>query len=65
VSGSQLDADLVELFVERVLGSEDVAFHHADEAEFEAELEAESTARQAPPAEVAPAPVSPPALEAA
>jgi putative nucleotidyltransferase with HDIG domain len=65
VSGSQLDADLVELFVERVLGSEDVAFHHADEAEFEAELEAESTAREAPPAEVAPAPVSPPALEAA
>jgi putative nucleotidyltransferase with HDIG domain len=65
VSGSQLDGDLVELFVERVLGSEDVAFHHADEADFEAELEAESNAREAPPAEVAPAPVSPPALEAA
>jgi putative nucleotidyltransferase with HDIG domain len=65
VSGSQLDADLVELFIERVLGSEDVAFRHADEADFEAELEAESNAREAPPAEVAPAPVSPPALEAA
>jgi putative nucleotidyltransferase with HDIG domain len=65
VSGSQLDGELVELFVERVLGSEDVAFHHADEADFEAELEAESNAREAPPAQVAPVPVSPPALEAA
>jgi putative nucleotidyltransferase with HDIG domain len=65
VSGSQLDGELVELFVERVLGSEDVAFHHADEADFEAELEAESNAREAPPTQVAPLPVSPPALEAA
>jgi putative nucleotidyltransferase with HDIG domain len=65
VSGSQLDADLVELFVERVLGSEEIGFRHGDEADFEAELEAERTAREVPSAEPASAPLAPPALEAA
>jgi putative nucleotidyltransferase with HDIG domain len=65
VSGSQLDAELVELFVERVLGSDDIAFRHADEADFQAELDAERDAREAPPADVASSAVSPPALEAA
>jgi putative nucleotidyltransferase with HDIG domain len=65
VSGSQLDADLVELFVERVLGTEDVVFRHGDDADFEAELEAERNARDEPPAKVASAPLPPPALEAA
>jgi putative nucleotidyltransferase with HDIG domain len=65
VSGSQLDADLVELFVERVLGSEEIGFRHGDEADFEAELEAERNAREAPPDEPASAPLAPPALEAA
>jgi putative nucleotidyltransferase with HDIG domain len=69
VSGSQLDADLVELFVERVLGSEEIGFRHGDEADFEAELEAERNSREAVPAEAEaeaePAPLAPPALEAA
>jgi putative nucleotidyltransferase with HDIG domain len=37
VSGAQLDGDLVELFV-GLLESEDVAFRHGDDADFEAEL---------------------------
>jgi putative nucleotidyltransferase with HDIG domain len=37
VSGSQLDAELVEIFVE-MIESGRVAFHHADEADFEKEL---------------------------
>ena len=65
VAGSQLDAELVEVFIERVLGSEDVAFRHGDEADFEAELEAERNAGEARPAEIAASRVSPPALEAA
>jgi putative nucleotidyltransferase with HDIG domain len=65
VSGSQLDPDLVDLFVERVLGTEDVVFRHGDDADFEAELEAERNARDEPPAKVASAPLPPPALEAA
>jgi putative nucleotidyltransferase with HDIG domain len=64
VSGSQLDGDLVEIFVERVLGIEDLAFRHGDDADFEAELQVERTSRSAwrpivPPAR------PPPALEAA
>jgi putative nucleotidyltransferase with HDIG domain len=47
VSGTQLDGELVELFVERVLATEDVAFRHGDDADFEAELEAERRARDA------------------
>jgi putative nucleotidyltransferase with HDIG domain len=65
VSGSQLDGALVELFVERVLHSEDVSFRHADEADFEAELEAERTTHTAPPVEADPAHLPPPQLEAA
>jgi putative nucleotidyltransferase with HDIG domain len=65
VSGSQLDAELVEVFIERVLGSEDCGFRHGDEADFEAELDVERTARDAPPADVASAAASPKALEAA
>ena len=65
VSGSQLDGDLVEIFVERVLALEDLAFRHGDDADFEAELEVERGSRGAwrpiePPAEL-----PPPALEAA
>jgi putative nucleotidyltransferase with HDIG domain len=37
VSGTQLDAELVEIFVE-MIESGRVAFHHADEADFEKEL---------------------------
>ena len=62
VSGSQLDGELVELFVERVLATEDVAFRHGDDADFEAELEAERRARDAWAPD---APVAKPALEAA
>ena len=40
VAGTQLDARLVESFVE-LLRSQGVAFHHADDADFEAELAAE------------------------
>jgi putative nucleotidyltransferase with HDIG domain len=38
VSGSQLDGELVEVFIE-IIESGRVAFHHADEADFEKELE--------------------------
>ncbi|HEX7300870.1 MAG TPA: HD domain-containing phosphohydrolase [Solirubrobacteraceae bacterium] len=65
VSGSQLDAELVELFVERVLRGEDVRFRHGDEADFEAELEAERNAREPHPDGEPSQPVPPPALEAA
>jgi putative nucleotidyltransferase with HDIG domain len=65
VAGAQLDAELVEVFVERVLGVEDVGFRHGDEADFEAELEAERNAREGQHPEAAPAPLPPPALEAA
>jgi hypothetical protein len=65
VSGSQLDADLVELFVERVLAVEDVVFRHGDDADFEAELEAERKARDSVPPDPEPATLAPPALEAA
>ena len=37
VSGTQLDGELVELFVE-LLESEGVAFHHGEDADFDAEL---------------------------
>jgi len=62
VSGSQLDGELVELFVERVLATEDVAFRHGDDADFEAELAAERRARDAWAPDV---PAAKPALEAA
>jgi putative nucleotidyltransferase with HDIG domain len=62
VSGSQLDGELVELFVERVLATEDVAFRHGDDADFEAELAAERRARDAWTPDV---PAPKPALEAA
>ena len=65
VSGSQLDAELVEVFVERVLASEDVAFRHGDDADFEAELEVERSARGAWRPLVPPTELPPPALEAA
>jgi putative nucleotidyltransferase with HDIG domain len=41
VSGAQLDAELVEIFIEQVLGGEGVAFRHNDDADFEAELDFE------------------------
>ncbi len=44
VSGSQLDGDLVELFV-RILESRDIRFRHADDADFEAELSFEKRVR--------------------
>ena len=40
MAGTQLDAQLVELFV-AVLGSEDLAFRHGDDTDFERELEQE------------------------
>jgi putative nucleotidyltransferase with HDIG domain len=65
VSGTQLDGELVEIFVERVLASEDVAFRHGDDADFEAELEAERRARDAWRPDAPPPQLPPPALEAA
>jgi len=44
VSGKQLDGELVEAFV-RMLESKAVAFRHADDADFEAELAFESRVR--------------------
>lgn len=38
VSGAQLDGELVEIFVCKVLGHEATAFGHGDDADFEAEL---------------------------
>ena len=40
VSGAQLDGELVEIFVHDVLGHQDAAFAHGDDADFEAELAA-------------------------
>lgn len=40
VSGAQLDGELVEIFVREVLGHQDAAFAHGDDADFEAELAA-------------------------
>jgi putative nucleotidyltransferase with HDIG domain len=65
VSGSQLDGDLVEIFVEQVLAVEDLAFRHGDDADFEAELEVEREGRGAWRPIVPPAQLPPPALEAA
>jgi putative nucleotidyltransferase with HDIG domain len=65
VSGSQLDGDLVEIFVERVLAVEDLAFRHGDDADFEAELEVERGSRGTWRPIVPPAELPPPALEAA
>jgi putative nucleotidyltransferase with HDIG domain len=65
VAGSQLDAALVEIFVERVLAREGVRFRHGDDADFEAELEVERDARGAWRPIVPPTELPPPALEAA
>jgi putative nucleotidyltransferase with HDIG domain len=65
VSGSQLDSDLVEIFVERVLAVEDLAFRHGDDADFEAELQVERGSRGAWRPIMPPAQLPPPALEAA
>ena len=65
MSGSQLDSDLVEIFVERVLAIEDLAFRHGDDADFEAELQVERGSRGAWRPIVAPARLPPPALDAA
>ncbi len=66
VSGKQLDGELVELFI-TVLASEEVAFGHGDDADFEAELAFERRVR----AHAAPRPLTaagaapePPALAA-
>jgi putative nucleotidyltransferase with HDIG domain len=45
VSGAQLDGNLVELFVQ-VLESKGVAFRHADDADFEAELQFDRRMRE-------------------
>jgi HD-GYP domain-containing protein (c-di-GMP phosphodiesterase class II) len=45
VAGHQLDAAAVEAFV-RLLASKDIAFRHADDAEFEAELAFERRVRE-------------------
>jgi putative nucleotidyltransferase with HDIG domain len=65
VAGSQLDAELVEIFIEEVLAVEDVRFRHGDDADFEAELEVERSARGAWRPIVPPTELPPPALEAA
>ena len=38
VSDAQLDGELVEIFIRQVLGHEDTAFAHGDDADFETEL---------------------------
>jgi hypothetical protein len=55
----------VEIFVENVLAVEDVRFRHGDDADFEAELEVERSARGAWRPIVPPSELPPPALEAA
>jgi putative nucleotidyltransferase with HDIG domain len=54
VSGSQLDGELVEVFI-KVLESKGIAFRHLDDADFEAELEFERRVRvhAEPAAEIA------------
>jgi hypothetical protein len=44
VSGAQLDGNLVEIFV-KLLADKGVAFRHADDADFEAELAFERRVR--------------------
>jgi putative nucleotidyltransferase with HDIG domain len=44
VSGTQLDAEYVELF-EEILGSPDVAFRHGEDADFDRELQIERRVR--------------------
>jgi putative nucleotidyltransferase with HDIG domain len=46
VAGTQLDADLVEVFVTKVLDGEGVGFRHSDDADFEAELDFERRVRE-------------------
>ncbi|MEN3283849.1 MAG: hypothetical protein V7607_4989 [Solirubrobacteraceae bacterium] len=65
VSDAQLDGELVEVFIEKVLATEDIAFRHGDDADFEAELEAERRARDAWRPDAPPPQLPPPALEAA
>ena len=65
VSGSQLDGNLVEIFVEQVLAVEDLAFRHGDDADFEAELQVERGSRGGWRSILPPAQLPPPALEAA
>ena len=50
VSGAQLDGELVEIFVRQVLGHEDTAFAHGDDADFEAELAGGRTCSSPPTA---------------
>jgi len=38
VAGAQLDAELVEVFIQQVLGHDEASFAHGDDADFEAEL---------------------------
>jgi putative nucleotidyltransferase with HDIG domain len=45
VAGTQLDAAVVDAFVE-LLAAKDISFRHADDAEFEAELEFERRVRE-------------------
>jgi putative nucleotidyltransferase with HDIG domain len=45
VSGTQLDGELVELFI-KLLERKGVAFHHGDDADFESELDLERRIRQ-------------------
>jgi putative nucleotidyltransferase with HDIG domain len=45
VSGTQLDGQLVELFI-KLLERKGVAFHHGDDADFESELDLERRVRQ-------------------
>ena len=44
VSGSQLDGELVEMFI-RLVERRSIAFRHADDADFEAELSFEKRVR--------------------
>lgn len=45
VAGAQLDAELVEVFIEQVLADGSVGFRHGDAADFEAELDIERRVR--------------------